>query len=101
MSSQYTDIMTSLGIRVTPTTVYYAITKVEKGEVNLLICDKIIVPLALSVPEQLKYLRDTFLDIIYENDVKNACIRVIEKNAQSYDYNRYLSLRNNHLYIMK
>ena len=80
--------MTSLGIRVTPTTVYYAITKVEKGEVNLLICDKIIVPLALSVPEQLKYLRDTFLDIIYENDVKNACIRVIEKNAQSYDYNR-------------
>lgn len=40
------------------------------------------------MPEQLKFLRDTFLDIIYENNVKNACIRVIESNAQSFDYHR-------------
>ena len=80
--------MTSLGIRVTPKEVYYAITKSQEGKTSLLICDKVVVPSALNVPEQLKYLRDTFLDIIYENDVKNACIRVVEANAQSYDYNR-------------
>jgi len=80
--------MKSLGIRVTPSVVYYAITKQEGKRITLAICDKIIVPTALSVPEQLKFLRDTFLDIIYENNVKNACIRVVEPNAQSYDYNR-------------
>ncbi len=80
--------MISLGIRVTPKIVYYAITKQEDENRNLMICDKIIVPAALPVPEQLKFLRDTFLDIIYENGVKNACIRVIEANAQSYDYDR-------------
>ena len=80
--------MTSLGIRVTPTVVYYAITKMEESEANLMVCDVVKVPVSLSVPEQLKYLRDTFLDIIYENEVKNACIRVVEANAQSYDYNR-------------
>ena len=80
--------MTSLGIRVTPKEVYYAITKQEGDDINLMICDKVIVPSSLNVPEQLKFLRDTFLDIIYENKVKNACIRVVEANAQSYDYNR-------------
>lgn len=80
--------MTSLGIRVTPNTVFYAITKQEEDNITLVVCDKVVVPAALSEPEQLKFLRDTFLDIIYENDVKNACIRVVEANAQSYDYNR-------------
>lgn len=80
--------MTSLGIRVTPNTVYYAITKQEDTNITLAICDKVVVPAALTVPEQLKFLRDAFLDIIYENDVKNACIRVIETNAQSFDYHR-------------
>lgn len=80
--------MTSLGIRVTPKEVYYAITKSEEGKTTLLICDKVLVPIALDVPEQLKFLRDTFLDIIYEYEVKNACIRVVEANAQSYDYHR-------------
>jgi len=80
--------MTSLGIRVKPDAVYYAITKQEGDMVSLLICDYVKVPIALSVPEQLKFLRDTFLDIIYENDVKRGCIRVVEANAQSYDYHR-------------
>ncbi len=80
--------MTSLGLRVTPNAVCYAITKQEGEKRTLEICDKVLVPLALSVPEQLKFIRDTFLDIIYENDVKNACIRVIETNAQSFDYHR-------------
>ena len=80
--------MTSLGIRVTPKEVYYAITNKEGDNIDLMICDKVIVPSALNVPEQLKFLRDTFLDIIYENKVKNACIRVVEANAQSDDYNR-------------
>lgn len=80
--------MTSLGIRVTPKDVYYAITRLEEGKAALLICDVVKVPTALDVPEQLKFLRDTFLDIIYENDIKNACIRVVEANAQSYDYHR-------------
>lgn len=80
--------MTSLGIRVTPKEVYYAITKTEGGNAVLQICDVVKVPLALDVPEQLKFLRDTFLDIIYENEVKYACIRVVETNAQSYDYHR-------------
>ena len=80
--------MTSLGIRVTPKEVYYAITKLEEGKAVLLVCDVVKVPPALEIPEQLKFLRDTFLDIIYENEVKTACIRVVETNAQSYDYHR-------------
>ena len=80
--------MTSLGIRVTPGVVFYAITANEDDVITLLVCDRVIVPSALSVPEQLKFLRDTFLDIIFENGVKKACIRVIETNAQSFDYHR-------------
>ena len=80
--------MTSLGIRVTPKEVYYAITTLEEEKPVLRVCDVIKVPSALEIPEQLKFLRDTFLDIIYENDVKFACIRVVEANAQSYYYHR-------------
>ena len=33
------------------------------------------------MPEQLKFIRSTFLDIIYENNVNRACIRTTESMA--------------------
>ncbi len=50
--------------------------------------DKVNVPIALEVPEQLKFIRSTFLDIIFENQVNLACIRATEATAQKISIER-------------
>lgn len=72
---------TSIGIRVKPDRVIYSIIQENDQQRELLIVDKVNIPIALQIPEQLKFIRNTFLDIIYENQVNRACIRITEALA--------------------
>lgn len=72
---------TSIGIRVKPDAIIYSIIQESTDCKNILIIDKLNVPKVLEVPEQLKFIRNTFLDIIFENHVNRACIRVTESIA--------------------
>lgn len=72
---------TSIGIRVKPDCIIYSIIKENDGNKEVILIDKVNVPVALEVPEQLKFIRSTFLDIIYENKVNRACIRITESMA--------------------
>ena len=74
---------TAIGIRVSPKVVYYSIINESKNEFEIIIVDKLVVPLALGLPEQLKYIRSTFIDILNEFNVQVACLKVTEPFAQS------------------
>lgn len=76
-------MITSIGIRVTPKIVYYSVISCENEELEMKILDKVVVPKALDTPEQLKFLRNTFLDIIAEFQITNACVRITEPSAKS------------------
>jgi len=78
----------SIGIRVTPRTIYYSIVEENKGEIEIKIIDKVNNPKALNMPEQLKFLRNTLCDIINEFKITNACIRIAESTAQSLNISR-------------
>lgn len=79
---------TSIGIRVKPEAVIYSIIKEEGEDREIILIDKVNVPIALEVPEQLKFIRSTFLDIIFENQVNLACIRITEPTAQKISIER-------------
>lgn len=73
---------TSIGLRANPNEITYCVIKEEENEFEIRLLDRIINPRSLEVPEQLKFLRSTLSDIINENDVEYACIRITESNAQ-------------------
>jgi len=78
--------MRTIGIRVAPKRVTFVVYDAdEKQIVNM---EGIVVPKALETPEQLKYVRNTVLDIIREYDVKRAGIRITEGNAQGISIER-------------
>lgn len=79
---------TSIGIRVKPDCVIYSIIRENDNDDEVLIVDKVNVPVALEIPEQLKFIRCTLLDIIYENQVNKACIRITETTAQKISIER-------------
>lgn len=45
----------SIGIRVTPSTVYFSVVTYENEELEITLVDKINNPKALNIPEQLKF----------------------------------------------
>ena len=72
----------SIGIRVTPSAIFFSVVSYDNEELEITLIDKIINPKALGLPEQLKFLRNTLFDIINEFAITNACIRITESNAQ-------------------
>jgi hypothetical protein len=73
---------TSIGIRVKPDCVIYSIIRENDNDNEVLIVDKVNVPVALEIPEQLKFIRCT------ENQVNKACIRIAETTAQKISIER-------------
>lgn len=73
----------SIGIRANPNEIIYSIVQGDKNNLDIRLIDKIVNPKSLNVPEQLKFLRNTLRDIIMENKVENACIRITESNART------------------
>ena len=83
LATKYFPVMIkSIGIRASPSTVYYSIVAYDNEALEIHVVDRINNPKALLMPEQLKFLRNTLCDIINEFHVTNACIRVTESNAQ-------------------
>jgi hypothetical protein len=78
----------SIGIRSTPSEIFYTISENVNRTINLIAIDSLIVPIALEMPEKLKFVRNTFIDILEEYQVTNACIRITESNAQSQSIER-------------
>ena len=73
--------MITIGLRVSPTEVTYALFDfADKSIVDL---DQIVVPTAMAWPSALKYVRSNLLDTIREYRVSFAGIRLTENNAQT------------------
>ncbi|WP_204902768.1 hypothetical protein [Vibrio harveyi] len=77
-----------LGLRVEPKSVSYAIIVADNGNYEIDQIDVIKIPAALRTPEQLKYVRNTVLDIVEQNNVTLAGLRVAEGNSQNMDISR-------------
>jgi hypothetical protein len=73
--------MKTIGLRVSVSEITYAIY--DDVDKRLISVDEIIYPKALDAPEALKYIRNTILDIIRENEICRAGIRTTEPMAQS------------------
>ena len=72
--------MTAIGIRVTPSEVYYSI--LTEG-FSIVTVSKVIIPKALEDPDKLTFIRTTFISIIDEYNIKNAGIKLIEYGVRN------------------
>jgi hypothetical protein len=77
--------MRSIGIRAAPKQVAYSILKIDEDEIRVVEIAHVSVPQALIIPDQLRYLRTAFLDIIAEYDVKRAGLRLAEGVSSNKD----------------
>ncbi|WP_416777991.1 hypothetical protein ACNFJN_07300 [Xenorhabdus budapestensis] len=68
--------MRTLGVRAEPKQVSFVVFCNKEND--LLCVDKIVVPKTLEIPEQLKYIRNSILDILREYQIQNAALRVAE-----------------------
>lgn len=75
--------MNCIGIRVTPKTIFFSIIEVKDGCFSVKSIEKIIVPVAMDVPDQLSFIRTTLFSVIKEYQVKYAGIRRMEDNVPS------------------
>lgn len=82
--------MIAAGIRCTPHKVYYTIIEIKDDTSFSLVNQELIVPKSFDVPNKLKYIRKTLLDIFKEYNVVRAGIRITENNAQSPDLFRIM-----------
>lgn len=72
--------MNIIGIRTTPSIIFYSIVKIE-GDSFSLINEQLIIPKSFDLPQKLKYIRKTLLDIFKEYNIKRAGIRITEHSA--------------------
>lgn len=80
--------MITIGLRVSPKNIYFCIAERDLDEVNIIIIDKIVVPMALNIPDKLSYLRILVYTIVNQYEVDNAVIRRIEDNSKTVDLTR-------------
>ena len=78
--------MVSIGVRVEPTKIHYAVFDSLGG--SFVTVDNITVPLALSVPDRLKYLRSNLIDLLEEYNIDKAGIKVVENNVSNPNVDR-------------
>ena len=71
----------TVGLRVSPSEVTYALLNAEERDV--VDVDRIVVPTAMDWPAALKYVRSNLLDILREYQVSTAGIRLAENNART------------------
>lgn len=76
----------NLGVRTSPTEVTFCVF--DPQEQNIKNISSIVVPKALTPPEQLKHIRLHILDILREYKVTHAGIRTLEATAQSVTISR-------------
>ena len=76
--------MTSIGIRVHPQYIFYAIIEKESSIIHTIV-NKIVVPKFLDshIPEKLRFIRTILKDTINEYNVNVGCIRISESVARN------------------
>jgi hypothetical protein len=85
MGMSSVSVLRSIGLRATPSTVYYAVVegRSTSERAELLTVGSLPVPTALELPDRLSFIRTTILDIIAEFEARRAGIRLIEYTAQT------------------
>lgn len=78
--------MITIGIRAAPKIVTFAVY--DSAAPRILNVEEIKIPAALTVPEQLKYVRSNLLDILREYKVERAGIRETEPSSQHLNIHR-------------
>lgn len=69
-----------IGIRATPSIIYYSIVELEVSTFNL-VNQQLVIPKSFDIPQKLKYVRKTFLDIFNEYNIEYAGIRITEPSS--------------------
>ena len=82
--------MFATGIRCTPHKVFYTIIEIMEDDTFSIVNQELIIPKSFDIPNKLKYVRKTLLDIFKEYNVVRAGIRVTENNAQTPDLFRIM-----------
>lgn len=77
----FPQIMNVIGIRSTPGIIYYSVISFGRGKFFTFVNDKIIIPKSFDLPQKLKYIRQTLLDIFNEYAIVHAGIRTTEPSA--------------------
>ncbi len=78
--------MNSLGIRVRPNAATIAVFSSDAEQI--INVEDIKIPKALSVPEGLKYIRNSILDVLREYHIERAALRISESNAKKINIRR-------------
>ncbi|MGL5402690.1 MAG: hypothetical protein ACRC9I_02640 [Acinetobacter sp.] len=78
--------MNTLGLRVSPKEITFCVFDLSNN--NIVNLEEICVPNALEIPEKLKYIRATLLDVLREYDIQKAGIKLTEPNAQKISIER-------------
>ena len=73
--------MVSIGVRVEPKKIHYSVFDSLEGD--FVTVDNVTVPLVLSVPDRLKYIRSNLIDLLEEYNIDKAGIRVVENNVRN------------------
>lgn len=77
--------MNTLGIRVTPSDIYYAIYESEIKKIEIKIFKR---AKYLEIPEYLKYIRYNLLDLLSSKDIELVTIKKIEGNSVNINFER-------------
>ena len=75
--------MRTIGLRVTPKIIYFCVAEREEDNVTILVVDKIVVPIALNIPDRLSFLRILIYTIINQYEIDNAIIRRLRRKRQT------------------
>jgi len=81
--------MNAIGIRCNPHKIFYSIIELNDDSFSI-INQELIIPKSFDIPNKLKYVRKTFLDIFAEYNIQTAGIKITEHNAQSPDLFRIM-----------
>ena len=78
--------MNCIGIRVEPRAVTFAIYSAKvKRIINV---EKLVIPQAMRIPEQLSFIRSNILDVFREFGISHVGIRITESNARQMNVSR-------------
>jgi hypothetical protein len=80
--------MKVIGFRASPKELCYSIVEGDRENFKVECSELIKIPLSLSFPEQLNYVRKTVKDVIDEYGVVRAGIRTTESSSQSLSIER-------------
>jgi len=73
----------SIGFRVTPNEVYYAILKSNDDKYEFISISSLKIPVAIDDPAKLSYIRNTISTIMGQYNILYAGIKLIEGNART------------------